>query len=91
MLVGVLPPEPTVSASLSPSASIANSVRSSLPAFATSSQAPSSERTIELCEARCGTPVPRPPVSYRPIGSSRPSPERSYAMISFFSASLVWT
>ena len=63
MLVGAEPPEATLSASFGPSAPIANRVSSSLPVFATSSQAPSSLRTIELCEARCGTPVPRPPVS----------------------------
>ena len=50
--VGPLPPEATPPASRSPSCSTANSESSSLPAFATSSQAPSSLRTTEPCEAR---------------------------------------
>jgi hypothetical protein len=64
---------------------------SSLPAFATSSQAPSPLRTTEFWEARCALPVPRPPVSKLPSGSSRPSSERSKAMTSFRSASFVCT
>src|SRR5437868_4298164 len=71
MLVGPLPPEATRPASRSPSGSTVNSESSSLPAFATSSQAPSSLRMIEPCEARCALPVPWPPVSYVPSGESR--------------------
>src|SRR4029450_13574352 len=57
------------------------------PALTTSSRSPLT--TIELWEARCGFPVPRPPVGYVPSMFSLPSASRRKATTSFFSASLV--
>jgi hypothetical protein len=55
-------PEAPIGGDLRPSGSTANNDSSSLPAFTTSSHRPSSLRITEPAEARCGTPVPRPPV-----------------------------
>jgi hypothetical protein len=88
-LVGLLPPELARSASRSPAGSTANTDSSSLPAFTTSSRRPSSLSATEPAEARCGKPVPRPPVEYRPSGASALSSARLNAMTSFPVASLV--
>jgi hypothetical protein len=76
MLVGLTPPAPTRSTSVSPSVLAAKTDNSSLPALTANNQRPSPLRTTEPWEARCGVPVPSPPVSYAPSGVSVPSPAR---------------
>ena len=73
-----------------PSASIENTLTSSLAAMVTSRCRPSPVSSTEPCDVRCGIASPLPPVGKSPIRSSAPSIPRRNAM-TLFSDSLVCT
>src|SRR5213078_856665 len=89
-LLGAVPVS-RVGTSVTPASATANRLTSPLPAFVTSTCAPSSVITIDPCDVRCATPSPTAPVGNEPSGSSEPSAARANATSLFAPASFVWT